>query len=122
MRPPALLLELHRRERRVVAADGDELRDVQPQQRDDGVLEVLRVGRRVGARDADVRAAAEVDAADGLDGQRRDVVDVALHDPLEAVADADDVDAFELGADRRRADDAVDAGGGPPPTRMARFL
>ena len=36
-----LLLELHRRIRRVVAADGDELRNVQPQQRDDGVLEVL---------------------------------------------------------------------------------
>ena len=38
-------------------------------------------------------------------------VDVALHDPLEAVADADDVDAFEAGADGGRADDAVDAGG-----------
>ena len=55
---------------------------------DDGVLEVARIGGRVGARDADVRPAAEVDAADGVDGQRHDVVDVALHDPLEAVADA----------------------------------
>ena len=41
-----------------------------------------------------------------------DVIDVALHDPLEAVADAEDLDAFERGADGRRADDAVDAGGG----------
>ena len=51
-----------------------------------------------------------MDAADGVDRERDDVVDVALHEPLEAVADADDVDAFEPGADRRRADDAVDAG------------
>ena len=42
----------------------------------------------------------------------RDVVDVALHEPLEAVADAEDVEPFEPGADGRRADDAVDAGGG----------
>ena len=40
------------------------------------------------------------------------VLDVALHDPLEAVADADDLDAFEPAADGRGADDAVDAGGG----------
>ena len=70
------------------------------------------IERRVGARDADVRAAAEVDAADVVDRERRHVVDVALHDPLEAVADAEHVDAFELRADRRRPDDAVDAGRG----------
>ena len=81
-----------------------QLRHVEPQQRDDGVLEVLRVGGRVGARDADVRAAAEVDAADGVDRERRDVLDVALHDPLEAVADAEHLDAFERarGWSRRR--------------------
>ena len=95
IRPAGLLLELHRRERRVVAADRDQLRDVQPQQRDDRVLEVLRVLRRVGARDAEVRAAAEVDAADRVDGERHDVIDVALHDPLEAVANAEHLDAFE---------------------------
>ena len=55
--------------------------------------------------------------------ERHDAVDVALHDPLEAVADADDLDAFEPAADRRRADHAVDAGAGPPPTSMAsRFV
>ena len=37
------------------------------------------------------------------------MIDVALHDPFEAVAQADDLEAFELGADRRGADDAVDA-------------
>jgi hypothetical protein len=51
-----------------------------------------------------------VDAADQVDGQRHDVVDVAAHQPFEAVADADDFDAFEAGANRRRADHAVDAG------------
>ena len=108
-----VLLELHRREGRVVAADGDELRHVQAQQREHGVLEMLRVLGGVGARDADVRAAAEVDAADAFDRERDDVLDVALHDPLEAVADADDLDAFEPRADRRRADHAVDARGRP---------
>ncbi len=42
-----------------------------------------------------------------------DVLDVALHQPFEAVANPDHVDPFELGSDRRRADDAVDAGGRP---------
>ena len=40
------------------------------------------------------------------------VLGVPLHDPLEPVADADDVEPAETGADRGRADDAVDAGGG----------
>ena len=61
-----LLFELHRRVGGVVAADRDQLRDVQPQQRDDRLLEVLGVERRVRPRDADVRSAAEVDAADAL--------------------------------------------------------
>ena len=107
-----MLGQLHRRERRVVAADRDQLRDVQAQQRLDRVLEQRRALRRVGARDADVRAAAEMDAADAFDRERRDVIDVALHDPFEPVAQADDVDALEPGADGRRCDDAVEAGSG----------
>ena len=109
--PPVRLLgELHRGEGRVVAADRDETRDVQAEERDDGVLEELRVLRRVRAGDADVRAAPEVDPGDLVDRERVDVLDVPLHEPLEAVADAEDGDALELGADRGRADDAVDAG------------
>ena len=38
------------------------------------------------------------------------MVDVALHEPLEAVLDAEHLDALEQRADGRRADDAVDAG------------
>ena len=41
-----------------------------------------------------------------------DVLGVALHEPLEPVADADDVEPVEAGADGGGADDAVDAGGG----------
>ena len=63
---------------------------------------------RIGAGDAKVGAAAEMNPADILDGERDDVLDVALHDPFEPVAHADDVDAFETRADRRGADDAVD--------------
>ena len=56
-----------------------------------------------------MRTAPEVDPADVLDGQWGDVLDVALHQPLEAVAAADDLESFETRADRGRADDAVDA-------------
>ena len=38
------------------------------------------------------------------------VIGLALHDPLESVADADDVEPLEPGADGRRRNHAVDAG------------
>jgi hypothetical protein len=104
------LLDLHGREGGVVSPDGDELRHVEPQQRDHHVLQVLGVHGRVGTGDADVRAAPEVDAADGLDGERGHVVDVAVHDPLEAVADPDDFHVLQARPDGGRADHAVDAG------------
>ena len=78
------------------------------------LVEELRILRRVRARDAQVRAAAEVDAADG---RRWSAATTWSMSPsmsqVEAVADAEDIDALETGADRRRADDAVDAGSGP---------
>ncbi len=101
--------EPHRRKGGVVATDGDELRDTELLERRDAPREVCRVFGRVGAGGSEDRTTAEVDAADTGHGQFDDVVDVTLHDPLEAVADADDLHARELGADRRRADDAVDA-------------
>ena len=58
-----------------------------------------------------MRSAAKVDPADGLDRERGNVLDVPLHQPLEPVADADDVEAFEPGADGRRGDDTIDPGG-----------
>ena len=73
---------------------------------------MVLVARGIRPRDADVRAAAEVNAADRLDRERRDVLDVPLHQPLESVPYADDVDALECRANRRGADDAVDARGG----------
>ena len=96
-----------------VAADGDELRDVQAQQRVHRAIEQGHVGGGIGAGDADVRAAAEVDPADRVDGERGDVIDVPLHQPLEAVADADDVEPLEPRANGGGGDDAVDAGRGP---------
>src|SRR5262249_34247707 len=95
---------------------------VEAQQRDHDVFERFGIRGRVGARDADVRAAAEVDAADAVNGERRDVFDVPAHQPLETVADADDVHAFEGGADGGGADDAVDAGGGPAAYQDCEFL
>jgi hypothetical protein len=49
------------------------------------------------------------------------VVDVALHDPLEAVADAETFDAFELARMVAAPMTALMPGAGPPLTRMARF-
>ena len=58
-----------------------------------------------------------------VDGERADVVDVALHEPLEAVLDAEDVHAFEQRRGwSRRAMTLLMPGAGPPPTRIASFL
>jgi hypothetical protein len=76
------------------------------------VLEQLRIGRRVRARDADEGPAAEVNPAHLVDAERHDVLGVATHDPLEPFANAEDVDVCELAADGGRADDAIDAWGG----------
>src|SRR5580704_12768192 len=54
-----------------------------------------------------------MDPADGVDGQWGHMGNIALHDPFEAIAQPDDVDLLESGADGRRPDDAVDAWGGP---------
>ena len=69
-----------------------------------------------------MRAAAEVDAADRIDREGRDVFDVTLHQPLESVAHADDIHAFERGADSRSADHAVDAGCGSAADQDGEFL
>ena len=69
-----------------------------------------------------MRAAAEVDAADTIDGERHDVFDVTVHQPLESVAHANDVHALEGGADGRGADHAVDAGCGSTADEDGEFL
>src|SRR5439155_24457753 len=72
-----------------------------------------RVLRGVGARDADVGAAAKVDPAHLADVERGHVLDVALHDPLEPVAHPEHVDGLEPCPDGGGTDDAVDSGRGP---------
>jgi hypothetical protein len=93
----------------VVAADGDEHPDVELHQRLERLLQRVRSLGGVGARDADVRAAAEVDAAGVGDGQALPAIGLALHEPLEAVLDADDLDVGEARPDGGGADDAVDS-------------
>ena len=116
------LLDLHRAVGRVVAADRDQLVDVQPEERRDRALEQLLVVRRVVAGGAERRAAAEVDAAHLLDRQVARVGDVAEHQPLEALLDAEHRHAIEIGADRRRGDHAVDARRGPAADEDAEIL
>ncbi len=112
-----LLLELHGGKRRVVAADRDELGHVEAEQGDDRLLQVRGVLGRIGPRDPDMRAAAKVDPADIVDFERRDVFDVATHDPLEPVAEAEYFDPLEPSANGRRPNDGVDAGGRAPADR-----
>ena len=50
------------------------------------------------------------------------VLDVALHEPLEPVLDADHLDAFERAADGGGADHAVDAGSGTAADEDCDFL
>ncbi len=119
---PAALLGLHRGERRVVAANRDELRHVEPHQGADHVVEQGGVPRRVGARGAEDRAPLEVDVTDVGDRQRHDVRAVVLHHPLEPVAQADDVEALEPGADHGRGDDTVDPRGRPTADHDGEFL
>src|SRR5215831_11346880 len=53
-----------------------------------------------------------MDAADRLDGQIGDMLRVAFHEPLEAVAQAHHLCPGQAGADGGRADDTVDTGSG----------
>src|SRR5262245_11266108 len=69
-----------------------------------------------------MRTAAEVDAADPINRERDDVFDVAVHQPFEAVAHADDVHALEGGADGCGADHAVDAWCGSTADENGEFL
>jgi hypothetical protein len=106
------LLEPHCGERRIVPADGDELRHVEPQPRRDGGVEPLGIDGRVGPQDAKVRAATKMNPAHRVDGERDDMIDVAAHQPVEAVTDADDVEALDAGPDGGGADDAVNSRSG----------
>ena len=112
IRPADVLLQAVGGIGRVVAADRDQTGHVEAQQGEHRVFEVLWVVGGIGPGDPDEGPAAEMDPADGLDGQRDHVLDVAAHDPLEAVPDPEDLDTLEDGADRRGPDHAVDAGGG----------
>ncbi len=106
--PRGLLLQLHGRIGGIVTADGDELRNVEAQQRQHRAVEKRRVLGGVGARDPDVRPAAKVDPAHLADVEGGHVIDVALHDPLEAVAHPEHIDSLQPCPDGGRADDAVD--------------
>ena len=55
----------------------------------DDTIEVGRVARRVGARRAQNRSTLFMDPQDSLVIEVDDVVDIALHDPLKPLANAD---------------------------------
>ena len=94
---------------RVIAADGDQRGDAELFKDAEDILHLFRRLGRIRARGAENRAAFDVDVLHVTDGQRPAILHVALGEPLEAVAKADDfvtlVDAFDGGG----GDDAVKA-------------
>ena len=112
-----------RRQRRVVAADGDEVRDAGLLQRlDDGLQRLGRLGR-VLARGAEHRAAGQVDPRHVVDGQRPQLRRASRRTRfLKPSLDADDLEALVDRLDRRRRDDGVDAGSGTAPDENAEPL
>ena len=116
------LADRPRRERRVVAADGDEVRDAGLLQRlDDGLERLGRLGG-VLTRRAEHRPAGQVHPRHVVDGQRPQLREVAPDQVLEAVLDPDDLEALVDRLDRRRRDDGVDAGSGTTPDENAEPL
>ena len=110
--PGSPLRHLHGREGGIVPPDRDELAHPELlEHRYDGV-EVRDLGGGIGAGGAEHGSAPEVDAADVVDGEGPDALDAAVHDLVEAAADPHHLHVLEEGADGRRADHAVDAGGG----------
>src|SRR5262249_3694731 len=99
----------HRGKGRVVTADRQQTGDVQPQQRNHDILEVFGIRRWIRARNPDVRSASKMNAADRVDGQGRDVFDVALHQPLESLTNAHYIYTFHRSTNRCGADDSIDA-------------
>ena len=97
---------------RVVAADADERRDARIQQHVDAHAEVVFRLRRVGGRGAQDRSALGVDATHIVDRQGRGG-DLARHQALEAVVDAQHLHAVVDRFDGCRVDHAVDAGRRP---------
>ncbi len=120
--PRCFLLQFHRRKSGVITTDRDQPGHVEPEERDDRIFQMFRIERRIGPGNTDVGSSAKMDPAYALDRQGNDVVDVPLHDPAEAIADAEDFDAFESGADRGCTDHAVDAGGRPASDQDGEFF
>ena len=106
--PTGLLFHPHGRVGRIVSADGDEHGDVQAEQGNHHVLQMLGIPGGIGPGDAKEGPAPEVDAAHLVDVEDLDMADVPLHDPFEAVPDAQHLDAFEVGPDGGGTDDAID--------------
>ena len=94
---------------RVVAANRHKGGDAELFKDAEDIFHLLRGLGRVGARGAENRAAPDVNVLHVADGQRAAILHLALRQPFEAVAEADDfvslVDAFDGGG----GDDAVEA-------------
>jgi hypothetical protein len=112
--PAGLLGDAPRREGGVVAADGDQVGHPELVEGAHHRREVRGIARRVGARGLQDRAAEQMDARHRPDAQLEDPAGVPLHDALEALDDPEDARALAPRENRGGADDAVDAGGGPP--------
>src|SRR5262249_55854619 len=114
-------VDLARRKRRVVAADGHQGVDAQVVENVQDVAHILRRLGWVGSGRAQHGAAAVVDVLDILDGEPAKHAGVAPDQVLEAVGNAVNFDAVIDGLDGGRTDDAVDAGSGTATDQECHF-
>src|SRR5262245_59430883 len=83
---------------------------------------MLCIRGRIRPRNPDVGASTKVNAADGVDRERNNMVEIPLHQPFESVPHADHVYAFECGANGCSTDHRVDTGGGSSPNQDRQLL
>ena len=109
------LFQLQRGERGVVTANRNQPGHTEGIQTRQAGIEMLEFLRGVGTRRAEVGAAAEVNPTDILDRQALHLAGLAIHDPFEAILNADHVTAAENTPDRGGSDDTIDTGRRPTP-------
>src|SRR5262249_52473368 len=107
---------------RVIPADRQQSRHIEPQKRDHDVFEILWICRWIRSRNTDVGAASEVDAADGVNRQWSDMLDVTLHQPVKPIAHANDVHAFQCGTNCGSADHGIYTWGRSAPNQDCKFF
>jgi len=100
--------ERQRGKTRVIAPDRDQSADAELRETFQGLGKMRGILGGVGSRRFEDRSASKMNPADLFNGQWRDPTHVALHDPLEALLDTQDLSTLRKTADRCGADYPID--------------